>query len=83
MIDTKVKVNGKTVAEYDFINEPCVKKINGEGPDDNGNVEVASDFELPESVPYKKSYVVKRSDYTGEKITAGRYSYVSPPYSDT
>lgn len=78
MIDTKVKVNGKTVGEYDLINEPCVKKINGEGPDDNGNVEVASDFELPEGVPYKKSYAVKRSDYTGEKITAGRYSYVSP-----
>lgn len=42
MIDTKVKVNGKTVAEYDLLNEPCVKKINGEGPDDNGNVEVES-----------------------------------------
>ena len=42
MIDTKVKVNGKTVGEYDLINEPCVKKINGEGPDDNGNVEVES-----------------------------------------
>lgn len=41
MIDTKVKINGKTVGEYDLINEPCVKKINGEGPDDNGNVEVA------------------------------------------
>lgn len=42
MIDTKVKVNGKTVAEYDLINEPCVKKVNGEGPDDNGNVAVES-----------------------------------------
>ena len=42
MTDTKVKVNGKTVAEYDLLNEPCVKKINGEGPDDNGNVEVES-----------------------------------------
>lgn len=40
MIDTKVKVNGKTVGEYDLINEPCVKRVNGEGPDDNGNVEV-------------------------------------------
>ena len=43
MIDTKVKVNGKTVGEYDLINEPCVKKINGEGPDDNGNVAVETD----------------------------------------
>lgn len=42
MIDTKVKVNGKTVGEYDLINEPCVKKVNGEGPDDNGNVAVES-----------------------------------------
>ena len=40
MIDTKVKVNGQTVGEYDFVNEPCVKTINGERPDDNGNVEV-------------------------------------------
>ena len=40
MIDTKVKVNGKTVGEYDLIKEPCVKRVNGEGPDDNGNVEV-------------------------------------------
>ena len=40
MIDTKVKVNGKTVGEYDLINEPCVKRVKGEGPDDNGNVEV-------------------------------------------
>lgn len=80
MIDTKVKVNGKTVAEYDLINEPYVKKVNGESPDDKGNVEVevASDFELPEGVPYKKSYVVKRSEYTGEEITSGKWSYVSP-----
>lgn len=40
MIDTKVKVNGKTVAEYDLVKEPCVKKVNGEGPDDAGNIEV-------------------------------------------
>lgn len=40
MIDTKLEVNGKTVGEYDLINEPCVKKVNGEGPDDNGNVAV-------------------------------------------
>lgn len=39
MIDTKVKVNGQTVGEYDFVNEPCVKTINGERPDDNGNIE--------------------------------------------
>ena len=42
MIDTKLEVNGKTVGEYDLINEPCVKKVNGEGPDDNGNVAVES-----------------------------------------
>lgn len=40
MIDTKVKINGKTVGEYDLVKEPCVKMVNGEGPDDNGNVEV-------------------------------------------
>lgn len=40
MIDTKVKINGKTVGEYDLVKEPCVKRVNGEGPDDNGNVEV-------------------------------------------
>lgn len=42
MIDTKVKVNGKTVAEYDLINETCVKKVNGEGPDSTATFPLSS-----------------------------------------
>lgn len=42
MIDTKLEVSGKEVGKYDLIKNPDVKTVNGEGPDDTGNVVVKS-----------------------------------------
>lgn len=54
MIDTKVKINGKTVGEYDLIKEPCVKRVNGKGPDDMTDKETAeSSTKRQESVVSK------------------------------
>lgn len=40
MADTRIEVNGKCVGEYDICDNPCVKFVNGSGPDDCGNVKV-------------------------------------------